>query len=315
MTSTQLTLKTAIGSYGHTRPIKDGTLSPAGFRLEQVEISPLPRAFRMMVNDLAFDLSEMALTTHALARAFEKPLSGIPVVLHRGFHQGAILVNTRSGVHGPGDLVGQRVGVRAYSQTTGVWVRGILRDEHGIDHREITWVTFEGAHVREYEDPPNVVRAPDGETLKDMLIEGQIAAAIVGPEGMDHPDVRPLYDDPERAAAAWYARTGIYPVNHVLVLRDVLAAEHPWLVGELFALFREARDRYLARLETDGPATPGDEAWLSLGKLVGGNPLPYGVAPNRAATDLLMRYAHEQGLLPRPFAVEELFHAAAMELE
>ena len=314
MTSDELTLRTAIGSYGHTQAIKDGALTPPHCALDLVEVSPLPRAFRMMVNDLAFDLCEMALTTHALARAFDKPLTGIPAVLHRGFHQGAILVNTRSGVRRPGDLVGQRVGVRAYSQTTGVWVRGILQDEYGVDHRDITWVTFEGAHVREYEDPPNVERAPAGKSLQRMLVEGEIAAAIVGPEGIDDPHVRPLFDEPDREAAAWYARTGVYPVNHVVVVRDELAATHPRLVGELYALFREARDRYLGRLETDGPATPKDGAWLSLGKLVGGNPLPYGVAPNRAAIELLMRYAHEQRLLPRPFAVEELFHPAVMDL-
>ncbi len=315
MASDNLVLKTAIGTYGHTRPIKEGRVASDRFGLEQVEISPLPQAFRMMVNDLTFDLSEMALTTHALAKAFNKPISGLPLVLHRDFHQGAIVVNTRARVHEPQDLVGRKVGVRAYSQTTGVWVRGILQDEYGLDHRAVTWVTFEGAHVREYEDAPNVVRAPSGKTLKGMLLEGEIDGAIVGTEPIDHPTVRPLLSDPEAAAAAWFAKTGVYPVNHIVVLKDELASAHPWLVGELFALFRAAKEVYLRQLEATGPASPEDETRLRLAKLVGGDPLPYGIGPNRKGIELLVRYAHEQKLLPRPFAVEELFHPATMNLE
>ncbi|MDE3076185.1 MAG: ABC transporter substrate-binding protein, partial [Chloroflexota bacterium] len=164
-----LTLKMAIGTYDHTRPIKEGTVACGRLRLEQVECSPVNRAFRPMVNDLAFGVSEMAIVTYMLAKAFDRPLVALPLVLMRQPALATMVCLAGSDIDGPCALAGRTIGVRAYTQTTGVWARGILRETFGLDLRELNWITLEPAHVDGYEDPPNVRRAVPGKALPDML--------------------------------------------------------------------------------------------------------------------------------------------------
>src|ERR1700722_6671172 len=157
MTET-ITLRTAFANYPHVGALKDGSLLSERLRFDFEEVPVITRAFRRMVRTLDFDLCEIALTTLAQAHAFGKPLIGLPIVVMRGFHHAALVCPVGSTLTGPSALKGNGIGVRAWSQTTGVWVRGILRDEYGVDHRDITWVTEEDAHVQEYQDPPNVTR-------------------------------------------------------------------------------------------------------------------------------------------------------------
>ncbi len=291
----RVTLKTAFASYPHVRALKTGAVaSPRiGFDFEDVPV--ITRAFRRMVRTLDFDLCEIALTTLAQAIAYGKPIIGLPVVVMRGFHHGALVCPLDSPLAGPADLPGKRVGVRAYSQTTGVWVRGILRDEYGVDHRDITWVTEEDAHVQEYPDPPNVRRIAPGQDLRAMLLAGEIDAAVAL-SGLDAAAVRPVIADPDHAAADWYRRTGAYPVNHVLCLTTSLIGAHPWLPDELMRLFPEAKA---------AATEPSTEARFA--GLLGGDPLPYGLAANRTGIDLCLRYAAEQGLVPRTYSAAEVF--------
>ena len=276
-----LVLRTALGRSPLVRALKDGTVGSDRVRFDLVEVEPVTRAFRRMVRTLEFDLCEIALTTHAQARAYGKPITALPVVLLRGLHHGALICRRDSPLRGPADLAGRRVGVRAWSQTTGVWVRGILRDEYGIAPDAMTWVTEEDAHVQEFADPPFVQRIAPGQDLRAMLLAGEIDAAVaLG--GVDPATVRTVIPDADAAAAAWSRRTGAYPINHVVVVKDALLAKHPWLAGELMRLFVASKQQ-------------ADDT------------VPYGIAANRPAIELLMRYAAEQGLIPRAYGVEELF--------
>src|SRR5499425_262231 len=188
---TELKLKTVTRSQGNNRALKDGTVRPRTFEFDFEEVDPLIAAFRRMVRGLEFDISEMAITTYICARAHGKRMTAVPVFLVRAFHHGAILANTKAGIRAPKDLEGKRVGVnRGYTVTTGVWARGILQDEHGVDLRKITWVLSGDEHVAEYRAPANVVPIEPGHKMADMLVSGALAAAI-GVEA-DHPDVKPL---------------------------------------------------------------------------------------------------------------------------
>jgi 4,5-dihydroxyphthalate decarboxylase len=287
-----VTLKAALADYPHVMALKDGSVRSdrVGFAWESV--TPITRAFRRMVRTGDFDLCEIALTTLAQAQAFGKGLTALPVVVMRGFHHAALVCRVDSALRGPEDLAGKRIGVRAFSQTTGVWLRGILLDTYGVDHRSITWVTEEDAHVREYVDPPNVER---GQNLTAMLLSGEIHAGIaLG--GLDADSVRTVIPNADAAAADWYRRTNAYPVNHVVCVKTALLREHPFLGAELMRLFIDAKA---------AAREPSAEARFA--PIVGGDPLPYGLDTNRTGIELCLRYAAEQGLVPREYEPEELF--------
>jgi len=275
-------LRTAIGSYAHTRPLKDGSVSSPRMCLEHVEVTPANRAFRPMVNQLAYDVSELALVTLILAKALDKQLVGVPVVLMQQSAYGMLAVPHDSPLRDPRQLAGRTIGVRAYTQTTGVWLRGMLHDQFGLDLDQVHWVTFEPAHVDGFADPPNARRAPEGANLVDMLRGGQLDAAA-GIDLAQYPDLRTLIPDAELVEAAWIRRTGIRPVNHTLVVRRELTRLHPWLVEELFCLVRAAKT-------ASGSDAPVD-----------------GLEANRGPLTLLARYAFEQHITPRTLTPEELF--------
>ena len=284
----KLTLRIALGAHAHVRPLKDGTVASDRIRFEFIEFDPLPNAFRTMVRGADLDVSEMALTTHLLALEFGKPLTALPIPLWRRLHHGNLVTLASSNLRGPKELEGKKVGVRAYSQTTGVWIRGILQHAYGVDLDSIIWVTMEDAHVAEYKDPPHVVRNSTGKGLRELLLTGELAA-IMGERNVDPRDVRPVVSDSETAAAEWSRRTAIFPVNHVVSVRAELTARHPWLAGELTRLFEEGR---VASGATGAAA------------------LPYGLSANRKAMQMLCDFAVAQKLTRRAFQVDEVFPLA-----
>ncbi len=301
--ATPVTLKIAIGPYEHVRALRDGSVRSERVRFDFVEVDPITRAFRRMARDLEFDVSEMAITTHALAHAFEKPITALPIVLSRDFHQGSVVCANASSIRGPADLAGRKVGVRAWSQTTGVWIRGIMKAEYGLEPSAITTVTEEDAHVREYQDPPYVVRAAAGKTLRGMLNDGEIDAAIALRPLPRPGEYRTVIPDAETVAAAWYRKTSVYPVNHVVSVKTSLLRDHPWLGAELLSLFTAAKEQ--ARVKAAAPAAGSAQAKLRA--LVGEDTLPYGMARNRAGIEMLLKFAAEQTLTPRVYRPEELF--------
>src|SRR5262245_16786038 len=257
-TTEAIALKTAIATYPHTKGLKDGSVTVPGARLDHVEVSPITGAFRRMCRGLEFDLCEMAITTYLTAREHGKAFTALPVFVLRQFHHAPIAYNVRSGVASPKDLEGKRVGVRAYTVTTGVWVRGILASEYGVDLGRITWVVVDEEHVQEYRKPSNVEERP-GANLGEMLAKGELAAAV-GAGPVDSADVKPLIPNAREAEAAWYLKTGIYPINHTVVVKDSLLRADPTLAPRLFDAFTQAKGALLEQLTSGGPLASDAQA-------------------------------------------------------
>jgi 4,5-dihydroxyphthalate decarboxylase len=309
-----LKLKTVTRTQGNNRALKDGTVKPRTFEFAFEEVDPLIAAFRRMVRGNEFDICEMAITTYICAKAHGKPMTAVPVFLVRAFHHGAVLVNTKAGIRTPKDLEGREVGVnRGYTVTTGVWARSILQEEHGVDLGKITWVLSGDEHVAEYRPPPNVVPIAPGKQMGAMLASGELAAAI-GVE-VDAPDVEPLIPDALEAGLAALRRNGHYPINHTVVIKDELIAKHPDLAADVFNAFAESKRRYVERLkdgEIEKP-TAVDEMHRRVMEITG-DPLPYGIAPNRRVIDELIQHALTQGIITKPVTADELFVPSTRKL-
>ena len=304
-----LTLKTALATYGQTRALKDGTVRPASFELEFEEVPKIIQAFRRMVRGLEFDVAEMAITTYICARAHGKAFTAIPVFPMRAFHHGAILYNTQSGIKTPKDLEGRRVGVnRGYTVTTGLWARSILQHEYGVDLTKVTWVLSGDEHVSEYRPPSNVVSIEAGSTLEDQLVSGGVVAAIGVP--IDSPDVRPLIPEAQEAGFRAMRERGLYPINHTVVIKNALLDAHPGLARDVFAAFSEAKRLYVEQLQADQIAapSPSDKVFRRVAAMIG-DPLPYGIEPNRHVLEAIIQYSVEQKIIEQAVAVDDLFAA------
>jgi len=281
------TLRIAIGDYPHTLPLKRGEIVSPWLTLDFVEVKPMYKAFLPMVREHAYDASEMALATAIQAKAYGKGLTLLPAAMLARFQHGTVLYNSARGTLTPADLPGKRVGVRSYGQTTGVWMRGILQNDYGVDMSRVQWVTFEEGHVAEGRDPPDVIRAQPGQDLTQMLLAGELDAAIYGAAMPDDARLKSLIADPEAAARDWYAKHRLVPVNHMVVVTDELARARPDAVAELYRL-------------------------LEAGKRAAGQPGPLDTAPfgkdaNRPCLELLISYALQQKLIPAKIAADALW--------
>jgi 4,5-dihydroxyphthalate decarboxylase len=273
-------LSAAIGRTPRTEALFTSAVASPRLRLDLAPVPVISRAFAPMVREGRYEVSEMAIATFLMAKAAGKDLVLLPVVLAARFQEGALLRRSDGGIRGPEDLAGRRVGVRAYSQTTGMWLRGVLQERFGLRPDAMRWVTFEDAHVAEYRDPPWAERAPAGADMPAMLNAGELDAAVFGNELPADPALRPVFPDPEAAGAAFRAAHGFVPVNHLLVARGDVARGRPELMAELVRLFRAS-----------GAEVPGREGL-------------------RPSLGLAIRYSHEQGLLPRPLSPEEAWEGS-----
>jgi 4,5-dihydroxyphthalate decarboxylase len=244
------TASIVLGNHPHTTPLKTGEVAPELLRLQFADVQPANRAFADMLRHGRYDISEIAITVFLQAVEVGKPVWLLPVVAMGGLHHGSIYRGESP--LAPGDLAGGRVGVRAYSQTTGLWVRGLLAEEYGVAADDVTWVTTEGSHVAEYEDPPNVQRTEA--SLTDLLREGRVDAAILGPGRAQPPWCVPLFADAEEADARWRERHGFVPINHMVCVGPSIA-QSPELVADLMAALRRAHD---AAATPPGPAVTFD---------------------------------------------------------
>ena len=303
-----LELKTVTRTQGNNEALKNGSVRPRTFAFDFEEVNPLIDAFRRMVRGLEFDICEMAMTTYITARAHGKRFTALPIFPVRAFHHGAIVYNIRSGIKGPKDLEGRKVGVnRGYTVTTGVWARSILQHQYGVDLSKITWVLSGDEHVAEYRAPSNVVPIEKGKKMGDMVASGELAAAI-GVE-LEHPDVAPLIADAKEAGFDALRQRGHYPINHTVVVKDDLLNAHRDLAVDIFNVFAHAKRTYVERLENgqiDKP-TAVDELHRRVMAITRRDPLPYGIEPNRKMLETLIQSAHEQGIINDPVTVDELF--------
>jgi 4,5-dihydroxyphthalate decarboxylase len=307
--------RTVTRTQGNNRALKEGAVKPRTFEPEFVEVDPLIDAFRRMVRGLEFDISELALTTYLAAREHGKRFTALPIFLVRAFHHGAIVVNTKSGIRTPKDLEGKRVGVaRGYTVTTGVWARSVLQHEHGVDLAKVTWVLSGDEHVAEFQPPANVVPLEKGRKMADLVISGELPAAIN--VDIDHPDVKPLLANPKEAGFAALRKRGHYPINHTVVVKDELLAAHPELGADVFEAFAESKRRYVEKLRSGAIEKPTamDEMHRRVMEITGKDPLPYGIEPNRGPLEELIASAKEQGIIRRAFEPEELFAASTRAL-
>jgi 4,5-dihydroxyphthalate decarboxylase len=314
-------LNIAIATYGHTAALKDGSVPIAGVAANFIEVAPIVGAFRRMVRDVEFDVCELAPTTYLIARARGAPYIALPIFVMRRFHHGGFVVRPDSGIGMPKDLEGKRVGVRAYSVTTGVWTRGIFMNEYGLDAAKVTWVVDDEEHVATLKLPPNVVHAPSGKSLASMMASGELQAGFAGPAGIgragppvanwesggapaqSYPELIP---DAAKVEADWYRATGIYPIHGTIVVKDEVLAKHPFVAKSLFDAFAAAKQPYLDRLKAGVGSAPEDIRYRSFAPLMS-DPLPYGMKANQASIEALISYAVQQQLIPKRPALSEVF--------
>jgi 4,5-dihydroxyphthalate decarboxylase len=317
-------LKITIGTYGHTAAIKDGSVPIEGVDADMIEVKPIIGAFRRMVRDLEFDICEMAPTTYMIARALGAPYIALPIFIMRRFHHGGFVVRPDANIRQPKDLEGKKVGVRAYSVTTGVWTRGIFVNEYGLNSDKVTWVVDDEEHVTSLKLPPNVIHAPEGKSLQSMMASGEIQAGFTGPAGVgragppignwdmnaptggDSGTYPELLDNVEQVEFDWFRRSGIYPIHGLIVVKDEHLKRHPWLARSLMNAFVTAKKPYLEGLKLGRGDSPEDKRYRGFFSLMS-DPLPYGMAANRPSIDALVTYALQQKLIPARPELDQVF--------
>ncbi|NKF24146.1 phosphate ABC transporter substrate-binding protein [Solimonas marina] len=289
-------LSAMMGSYPKTAPLKDATLTSPLLRLDFAPIEVAQKGFKDVVRGVKFDVAELAIITFLQAFEAGKPYRLLPFVMNGGFHHKSIVCRSDDSL-APSQLAGKRVAMRAYTQTTPTWVRGILCDDYGVSLPDVRWLNQEGAHVEGYEEPQWVTRIESQLSLEQMLRAGEVDAIIAGGGLSGGPGIRPLIDNPREAALEWHRRTGVVPINHVVTIRAEIAEQRPDLVREVYRLLIDAR-------KASGQMAPGDGPDLQ----------PFGFEPMRASLEMAVRYAHEQKLISRRYALDELYGSVAAAL-
>jgi 4,5-dihydroxyphthalate decarboxylase len=272
-------LRTLLGDHPCTAALKNGSIRSDSVTLDFTDYSPTHKGFKPMVREQAFDVSEMAIVTYLMAKSFGKPMVLLPTVVMARFQHAFALYNARLGTLTPAGLNNKRVGIRSFTTTTGAWLRGILANDYGVDLNSIHWVTFEDAHVAEFRD--TTVRAPQDRQIVQMLVDGELDA-VLG-EKSEHPNLKPLFPDAGREEKSWFAKHQVMPINHMVVVGEALSTEHPNAVREVFRLLQQSA----ACAPAASPRFSAEEMRCSL--------------------QMIIRYTAQQGLIPRAFAVDELF--------
>jgi 4,5-dihydroxyphthalate decarboxylase len=266
-----------------------GTVKPQSFAIDFIEVEPIHRAFKPMAERQAYTISEMAVFTYLQAYAYDKPLVLLPIVLAARFQHGCLVYHRD--YHDKlttADLAGKKVGVRSYTQTTGAWVRNILATEYGVDLKGVKWITYEGAHLAEYKEPPFVQRAPAGAKLIDQFMAGEVDAAILGNDLPDDPKIVPVIPNAAQAGPAAFAKTGLVPINHMLVVTKDLAASRPDIVRDIYATFQKSKAA--ADLAPTAAALR-----------------PFGFSEIAPSLEVVIQLAYDQQIIDRRFTVDELF--------
>jgi 4,5-dihydroxyphthalate decarboxylase len=311
----KIPLTLACGDYEIVRALKEGAVQPDGIELTVLtEMDSTTRHWRFLRNR-EFDVAEVSSSSYIAAKGRGLPFEAIPVFLHRRFRHGFIFTNTASNIREPKDLIGRKVGVKSYLVTATLWLRGILENEYGVPHQSIEWY----AELDEDVDfnPPSglrLERLPQSKSVETMLVEGELDAVL-------HPDlIQPIIDQDPRVGRlfpnykeeeiAYYQRTKIFPIMHVLGIRQDIVQQHPWIAVNLYQAFNEAKRLAMKRMENPRivPLAWYREAWEEQQAILGDDPWVYGLnEQNQKNMNTLVGYAHQQGLIQKPIPLEELF--------
>lgn len=287
-TATKVKLHTMLGNYPNTKALKSGAVRSDLVDFDFAEVKVANNLFKAVVRDAKYDVAELAIVTYLQAKAFGKPYVLVPaVVVSRGQHH-TIAYNPERGALTPSELNGKKVGVRAYTVTTGTWVRGILASDYGVDINKVEWITFEDPHVSEYRDPAIVKRAPAGKNLTQMLLDGEVAAGIVG-DKLPDPRLKHLIPDADAVAEKWAKSHHGVPINHMLVVKQELSRSRPDVVRDIFRQLHESK--LAAGLPDSGEL----------------DPYRFGVEACRSILEIIIDFCHRQELIPHRLTVDELF--------
>jgi 4,5-dihydroxyphthalate decarboxylase len=281
------TLRTNLATYPVTKAMKDGRVRSDLVTLDFCGPTPAHNGFKAMVRESAFDCGELAIVTYLQAKAYNKPYVLLPAPISGRFQHHCAGFNIDFGHLDPKDIEGRRVGVRSYAQTTGLWIRGVLRHEYGVDLDKVTWMTLNDGHLAEYEDPSNCIRLPKGSDIPAMMMAGELDAALLGEDMPKDPRAKTLVPDAHNAAKAWYAREGFVPINHMFVVHQDLTKNRPDIVRELYRMVVESRQ-------------------LTEGGVPAVFP-PVGLEANRKGLQVAIDWALDQKIIPRRLTVDELF--------
>jgi len=299
-------LKAAIGSYPYTDALLDGRVRPEGFEVDFEKVEPsIVAAFRRMMRGLEFDFCELGITSYLAGWDSGNQLSAVPVFLSNSYPFGTIHVNSTKGIETPADLEGRRIGCRTYTVTSVVWARGMLQDRFGVDPDSITWVVVDHEHAAGFEWPRNVEFA-EGADLSAMLSAGELDAGFGVVRG-ETDNVRQLFSDPLEEEKAWFKESGIFPINHTIVVKKSLVADRPDLAGQLEHYFGAAKQVFADRLDSGADLNQSERAVARYREVIGADPVPYGIPACRATLEALLRYSHDQHITRDHLQVEDLF--------
>jgi 4,5-dihydroxyphthalate decarboxylase len=280
------TLRVNLADYAATKAMKEGRVTSGLANLDYCGPTRAHDGFKPMVRENAFDAGELAIVTYLQAKAYGKPYVLLPAPISGRFQHHCAGYNGEFGHLDPKDIEGKRVGVRTYAQTTGLWIRGILRHEYGVDLDKVTWMTLGEGHLAEYTDPSNCQRLPKGSSIPQMMLTGELTAALLGDDMPKDPRINTLVPDAQTAAKDWFAREGVVPINHMFVVHADLSKKRPDIVRELYRMIVESR---------------------ALGEGVPAVFPPFGLEANRKGIQLAIDWALEQKIIPHRLSVDELF--------
>ena len=313
--STRIPLTLACGDYEITRPLKEGTVKPDGIDLTVLTAMDSTTRHWRFLRGHEFDMAEASCSSFIVARDQGLAASAIPVFLHRRFRHGFIFINTSKGISKPADLVGRRIGVKQFQATAIVWMRGILEHEYGVPAKSIEWFS-ELDETIEFTPPAGlkIHRLPGDKTVEGMLANGELDAVL-------HPDlIKPLVQKDPRVARlfpnfkgeeiAYFKKTGIFPIMHLLGIKQEIVQRHPWVPINMFHAFNQAKAIAMKRMENPRivPLIWYREAWEEQEEIAGNDPWEYGPTErNRHNIDTLGGYCHEQGLTRQKFSFDDLF--------
>jgi 4,5-dihydroxyphthalate decarboxylase len=311
----KLSLTLACGDYEIVRPLISGRVQVDGVDLTILtDMDSATRHWRFL-NNHEFDIAEVSASSYLAARDNDWPVRALPVFLHRRFRHGFMFVNTGKGIAKPADLKGKKVGVKTLMTTAVLWMRGMLQSEYGVPLNSIEWVAELNNDV-DVTLPPDIKYRllPKDKSIETMLAEGELDAVFhsdfVKPFLAKDPRVARLFPDHKAEEMAYYQRTGIFPIMHVTGLRKELADEHPWLAVNLFRAFNEAKAIAMKRMVNPRivPLAWYRAAWEEQEHALGPDPWEYGLTDrNRKNLETLAGYSHEQGLIKKRPALEQLF--------